>query len=87
MAFKGSVVARVFIWESTSRSWDGGRVLRVREMASGQVRPGGRSMPVGRGGREEDCGGGMVMPFEGGGAWYVGCAGCYLLLLRDFEKR
>jgi hypothetical protein len=28
-------------------------VLRVREMASVQVTPGGRSLPCGRGGREE----------------------------------
>jgi hypothetical protein len=42
-------------------------VLRVREIASGQLRPGGRSTPRGRGGIEEleFAGGGMGMPFEG----------------------
>lgn len=53
MALEGSVVARVFICERTSRSCAGGRVERVREMASGQSRLGGRSMPRGRGGRVE----------------------------------
>jgi hypothetical protein len=73
VALGASVLARVFIWERTSRSWAGGRVLRVREMASGQVRPGGRSTPSGRGGREElFCaaeGGGMGTPLEGTGRW------------------
>jgi hypothetical protein len=53
-----SVVASVFICESTSRSWAGGSVLSVRDIASGHVRPGGRSMPGGRGGIEELVGGG-----------------------------
>lgn len=72
--------ARVFICESTSRSWLGGRVLKVREMASKHVRFGGRSTPTGRGGREEAAGGigrdggGIGSPFVGsGGGWYVGC--------------
>jgi hypothetical protein len=60
VALAASVVARVFIWESTSRSCAGGRVLRVREIASGQLRPGGRSTPRGRGGIEE------LGLFEGG---------------------
>lgn len=70
MAFAASVVAKVFICERTSRSCSGGRVLRVREMASGQVKPGGKSAPAGRGGIVEFglIGGGAAgMPFEGGG--------------------
>lgn len=67
MAFAASVVARVFIWERTSRSCAGGSVLRVREMASGQVKPGGRSTPRGRGGIDElgFIGGGTGTPLEG----------------------
>lgn len=67
VALPGSVDVRVFIWDRTSRSCAGGSVLRVREMASGQVRPGGRSTPLGRGGREEIfCGSGVPdSPFEG----------------------
>lgn len=53
MAFGASVEARVFIWARTSRSCAGGRVLRVREMASGQLSPWGRSTPRGRGGSVE----------------------------------
>jgi hypothetical protein len=53
VAFPASVVARVFIWERTSRSCEGGSVLSVREMASGQLRPAGRSTPRGRGGSED----------------------------------
>jgi hypothetical protein len=37
-------------------------------MESGQVRPGGRSIPTGRGGIEElgfNVGGGLEMPFDG----------------------
>jgi hypothetical protein len=48
-------------------------VLRVREIASGQVNPGGRSTPRGRGGIEEFrfIGGGTGTPFDGiGGGWY-----------------
>jgi hypothetical protein len=69
VALAGSVDVSVFIWESTSRSCAGGRVLRVREIASGQVRPGGRSTPVGRGGNEEAFWGigRLESPFEGGG--------------------
>jgi hypothetical protein len=42
-------------------------VLRVREIASGQVKPGGRSTPSGRGGIEElgFMGGGTGTPLEG----------------------
>lgn len=67
MALAASVVARVFIWERTSRSCAGGRVLRVREIASGQVKPGGRSTPRGRGGIEEleFIGGGTGTPLDG----------------------
>jgi hypothetical protein len=69
VALAGSVEVSVFIWERTSRSWVGGRVLRVREMASGQLSPGGRSTPRGRGGREEfegaGIGGGIEKPFGG----------------------
>jgi hypothetical protein len=46
----GSDDASVFIWPRISRSWAGGSVLRVLEMASVQVRPGGISFPGGRGG-------------------------------------
>lgn len=43
-------------------------MLRVREIASGQVRPGGRSTPVGREGREELlCNGAADIPFDGRG--------------------
>ena len=48
-------------------------MLRVREIASGQVNPGGRSTPRGRGGIEEFrfIGGGTGTPFDGiGGGWY-----------------
>jgi hypothetical protein len=67
VALAASVVARVFICERTSRSWAGGRVLRVREIASGQLRPGGRSTPRGRGGIDEFglLGGGIGTPLEG----------------------
>ena len=47
-----------------------GSALRVREMASVQVTPGGRSLPCGRGGRAEEpaVGGGIfVAPFDGWG--------------------
>jgi len=64
VAFAGSVEQRVFIWDRTSRSCAGGRVFKVREIASGQVNPGGRSMPRGRGGRLEGLGG---APARGGG--------------------
>ena len=68
-----SVLARVFICERTSRSWAGGRVLSVREIASGQVRPGGRSTPRGRGGRDElfcaPKGRGIGTPLEGMAEW------------------
>lgn len=51
-------------------------MLRVREMASGQESPAGRSTPCGRGGREVlpiAPGGGTATPFEGGGGcWYDG---------------
>lgn len=47
-------------------------MLSVREIASGQVMPGGRSTPRGRGGSVEFCccGGGIGTPFEGGRCWY-----------------
>lgn len=45
-------MASAFICPRISRSCGGGRVLRVREMASVQVRPGGISLPAGSGGRE-----------------------------------
>ena len=51
VARAGSVVASVFICWRMSRSWAGGRVLSVREIASVQWTPGGRSLPWGRGGR------------------------------------
>jgi hypothetical protein len=73
VAFDASVEARVFICERTSRSCAGGRVLRVREIASGHVSPGGRSAPTGRGGRDEllcMVGRGTDMPFDGGGGGY-----------------
>jgi hypothetical protein len=60
-----SVATSCFICESTSRSCEGGRMFRVREMASGQERPGGSSTPAGRGGREEPfCAGAPEIPFE-----------------------
>ena len=43
-------------------------MLRVRDIASGQVRPGGRSIPRGRGGMEELVGGAdgcAEKPFKG----------------------
>jgi hypothetical protein len=41
-------------------------MLRVREIASGQVRPGGSSTPAGRGGKEEPfCVEEPDIPFEG----------------------
>lgn len=41
-------------------------MFRVRDMASGQVRPGGSSMPAGRGGREEPfCAEAPEIPFGG----------------------
>jgi hypothetical protein len=40
-------------------------MFRVREIASGHVRPGGSSTPVGRGGREDPfCVGAPERPFE-----------------------
>lgn len=68
MARVGSVVARDFIWVRISRSWLGGRVFRVREMASVQVTPGGISFPGGRGGRLADCqpdADAAALPFDG----------------------
>lgn len=61
VARAASVVARVFIWERTSSNCAGGRVLRVREIASGQLRPAGRSTPRGRGGIEDVRGGASWM--------------------------
>ena len=41
-------------------------MFSVREIASGQVRPGGSSTPAGRGGREEPfCAEAPEIPFEG----------------------
>jgi hypothetical protein len=53
----------------------------VREMASGQVSPGGRSMPAGSGGRLAEVlgfggampGGGTGMPFMGRRGWGCDC--------------
>jgi hypothetical protein len=51
-------------------------VLRVREMASGQVRPWGRSTPRGRGGNEEEFeGGGIGRDGGGTGRPFVGRGG------------
>lgn len=69
VALAASVVARVFICESTSSNWEGGRVLRVLEIASGQLRPCGSSIPSGRAGIEEfvdRAGGGIEPPFVRG---------------------
>ena len=51
VALTGSVMTRFFICVIMSRSCGAGRVLRVLEMASGQVRLGGTSTPGGRGGK------------------------------------
>lgn len=73
MALPWSVVTSDFIWESTSSSCEGGSVLSVREIESGQVRPGGRSIPWGKGGNVlapfggAMPGGGMGTPFRGRG--------------------
>lgn len=67
MALWGSDAARAFIWPRISRSWDGGRVLSVREMASVQVKPGGISLPAGNGGRELAC-----VPYALAAAPFVG---------------
>jgi len=47
VALAGSDMTRPFICEMISRSCGGGSVLSVREMASAQVRFGGRSAPGG----------------------------------------
>lgn len=75
MALWGSVVASVFIWPRISSSWEGGRVLSVREMASVQVSPGGISLPAGRGGRELACAAYVLVaaPFVG---FAVDCTSC-----------
>lgn len=71
MALAASVVAKVFIWERTSSNCAGGKVLSVRDIASGQFRPGGRSTPKGSGGSVDapapGGGGAAATPFEGAG--------------------
>ena len=47
----GSVVTRAFIWPRISRSCGGWSADRVLEIASGALRPAGRSAPGGRAGR------------------------------------
>ena len=54
VALAGSSVQSPFIDLMISSNWVVGRVLRVWEIASGQVRPGGTSTPGGRGGRPFD---------------------------------
>jgi hypothetical protein len=51
-------MTKPFIWERISRSWGGGSVDSVLEMASGQVRLGARSTPGGSGGSPLACDGG-----------------------------
>ena len=51
VALTGSSITSAFIDLTISSNWGPGRVLRVWEIASGQVRPGGTSTPGGRGGR------------------------------------
>ncbi len=58
MALAGSLMTKPFIWERISRSWGGGSVDSVLEMASGQVRLGARSTPGGSGGSPLACDGG-----------------------------
>lgn len=48
-----------------SSSCEGGRVLRVREIESVHVRPGGISLPGGKGGSEEGCVGWPAAPLVG----------------------
>ena len=72
VAFAGSVMTRPFICERMSSSWGAGSVERVREMASGQVRFGGRSTPGGRGPSALEgcaCATSGGCPFIGGGAF------------------
>lgn len=57
-------------------------MFSVRDIASGQVRPGGRSAPIGRGGREdiEAPPIGACVPFSGtAGGWYPTGVDCYRL--------
>ena len=73
----GSPITRPFIWERMSRSCGVGRVERVLEIASGQVRLGARSAPGGNGGSPfAGAGGGAVafVPFDGGAS----CCGCWV---------
>jgi hypothetical protein len=67
VALAGSDMTRPFICERISRSCGGGSVLSVREMASAQVRFGGRSAPGGSEGSALDCGtaAGSDKPFNG----------------------
>ena len=68
VALFGSAITNPFICDMISSSCVGGRVERVRDMVSGQVRPGGRSTPGGSGGKAVlcwDCG--ATVPFGGGG--------------------
>lgn len=57
MALDGSPITSPFICDRISSSWGAGRVDKVFDMASGQVRFGGRSTPGGRGGRLPGAGG------------------------------
>ena len=73
-------MTKPFICDRMSRSWGGGSVERVLEMASGQVRLGARSTPGGKGGSPLICGGGGKMgsctaPFRGGGGCGIYPAG------------
>lgn len=71
MALAGSVMTRPFICERMSRSWSGGSVESVREMASGHVRFGGSSTPGGKGPSALAVGAGTgtgACPFMAGGA-------------------
>lgn len=51
VALAGSAMTRPFICERISKSCGAGSVVSVCEMALGQVSPGGRSTPGGRGGK------------------------------------
>jgi hypothetical protein len=69
VALAGSVMTKPFICDRMSRSCGGGRLPRVREMASGAETFGGGSVPGGRGGSELGCGtdaaAGSDCPFDG----------------------
>ena len=64
-----------FICESMSSNCGAGSVDSVRDIASGQVRLGGRSTPGGRGGSVLECGGcASSCPFVGCGVYPAGAA-------------